>query len=387
MIAELAVDLAAIRANVERLRALVRPARFAAVVKANAYGHGLVPVAHAIAGAVDAFCVYRLDEARTLRDARIDAPVLIVGPVESGELDDALALDVAIPLWDEGGFVRDVARAARNTGRRFPVHAKIDTGVTRLGLDAERAGAAIASYLRDDALDVRGVYTHLAAVEELESAFTLGQMERFERALENVAAPLRERGAIRHVAASAAAMLFPALRLDMVRTGIALYGIWPSEATRAAVAGAIELEPALTWTTTLVTVRDVNAGRAVGYGCTFHTSRPSRIAVIPIGYAEGVPRAWSNAGVALVAGRRVPFVGRVCMNMAFLDVTGVPGAQPGARVTLLGRDGAERIDPNEAAANAGTIGYELVARLPLDLPRRFVETASLQTNEPASTLT
>jgi alanine racemase len=255
------------------------------------------------------------------------------------------------------------------------VHAKIDTGVTRLGLDAAAAPAALAAMLDDPALAFEGVFTHLAAAEELESAFTLAQLERFSAALAPVAPALAARGAVRHAAASAAAMLFPKLRLDMIRAGIATYGIWPSGETRHAAAHALDLAPALAWTTDLVVVRDVEAGRSVGYGCTFSTARASRIGVLPIGYAEGLPRALSGAGVALVRGRRVPFVGRVCMNMSFVDVTDVPGARTGDRVTLIGRDGVERIDANELAEAAGTIGYELLARLPAELPRRYTRAA------------
>jgi len=375
VIAELTIDLGAVRANAARLRALIRPANLGAVVKANAYGHGLEPVARALATIADGFCVYRADEGLALREAGIEAPILILGPVESRDLAPALAARLGLPLWDDGAFRRDVERVARTAGARFPIHAKIDTGVTRLGLDPTRAPAVLASYLADDALEVRGAYTHLAAAEELESGFTLAQFERFRAACEPVEALLAARGARRHVAASAAAMLYPALRLDLVRAGIALYGIWPSEETRDAVGAALTLEPALTWTTRLVVVRDVEAGRAVGYGCTFRTQRPSRIGVLPIGYAEGLPRALSNRGEALIAGRRVPLVGRVCMNMAFVDVTDVPEARAGATVTLLGADGDERIDPNEMGARAGTIGYEIVARLPRDVPRRYVESA------------
>jgi alanine racemase len=376
VIAELIVDLGAIRTNAERLRAMVRPANLGAVVKADAYGHGLVAVAHALEGVADGFCVYRVDEALTLREAGIGGPILVLGPVDPVDLPAALHGRIGIPLWDDGTFRADVARTAQAAGWRFPVHAKIDTGVTRLGLDVLRAPAVLASYLADDALEVRGAYTHIAAAEELESAYTLGQVERFRAALAPVEADLSARGARRHAAASAAAMLFPALRFDLVRAGIALYGIWPSAETRAAVDGAIDLEPALTWTTRLVVVREVEAGRSVGYGCTFTTERPSRIGVLPIGYAEGLPRALSNAGEVLVCGKRVPIVGRVCMNMAFVDVTGVPDARPGTRVTLLGGDGDERIDPNDMAAWAGTIGYEIVARLPANVPRRYVESAA-----------
>jgi alanine racemase len=251
------------------------------------------------------------------------------------------------------------------------VHAKIDTGVTRLGLDASAAPAALAAYLTNPALELAGAFTHLAAAEELESAYTLAQLERFTRAMEPLASTLAARGVVRHAAASAAAMLFPKLRLDMIRAGIATYGIWPSSETRHAVVHALELEPALGWTTDLVVVRDVEAGRSVGYGCTYRATRPSRIGVLPIGYAEGLPRALSGTGTALVGGRRVPFVGRICMNMSFIDVTDVPNVRTGARVTLLGRDGDVRIGANDLADAAGTIGYEILARLPSEMPRVY----------------
>ena len=372
---ELTIDLGAVRANVARLAALAAPARYAAVVKANAYGHGLAPVAKALANSVAAFCVYRADEAVALRDAGISKPILVLGPLASDELEAAIDADAAIALWSDGAFLRDVEKHATQNGRAVRVHAKIDTGVTRLGLDASAAPAALASYLANPSLELAGVFTHLAAAEELESAYTLAQLERFTHAIDPVASELAARGVLRHAAASAAAMLFPRLRLDMVRAGIATYGIWPSSETRHAVAHALELEPALSWTTDLVVVRDVEAGRSVGYGCTFHTSRPSRIGVLPIGYAEGLPRALSGNGTALVGGRRVPFVGRICMNMSFVDVTDVPNVRTGARVTLVGRDGNERIGANDLAEAAGTIGYEILARLPMEMPRVYVEDA------------
>ncbi len=373
---EITVAAAALRTNVRRLRALAAPARYAAVVKGNAYGHGLVSTARALEPVVDALCVYRADEAVTLRGAGVAVPLLVLGPVEVRELDAVHATGAALTLWSEGAFRRELARVALRRGAPFPVHAKIDTGVTRLGLPAQRAARALGDYLAASELELLGVYTHLAAVEELESTYTLAQLERFEAALAPAASELARRGVLRHAAASAAAMLFPHLRLDMIRAGIATYGIWPSAKTRLAAGGRIELEPALAWTTQLVVIREVDAGQAVGYGCSFVTARPSRIGVLPIGYAEGLPRALSNAGTALVGGRRVPFVGRICMNMSFIDVTDVGSSTTGSRVTLIGRDGAESQDANELAAAAGTIGYELVARLPADIPRRSVEAST-----------
>ncbi|HMD03506.1 MAG TPA: alanine racemase, partial [Candidatus Baltobacteraceae bacterium] len=227
MIAALGIDTGALRRNAERLATLVEPARFAAVVKANAYGHGLVAVARALQGVADMFCVYRGDEALALREAGVAEPILVLGPIAPRELAGVAAARAAITLWDEGTFARDAARVARGSGEPFAVHAKVDTGVARLGLPPERAADAIARYAREPAFALRGVYTHLAAAEELESAFTLDQLARFESALQPLEGALRAGGVVRHAAASAAAMLFPALRLDLVRVGIALYGIWP----------------------------------------------------------------------------------------------------------------------------------------------------------------
>jgi len=375
VIAELRIDTGALRRNAARFATLVAPARLGAVVKANGYGHGLVPVARALEDVAARILVYSGDEALALRAAGNGAELLVLGPVEPASLAALHQANVAITLWDEGTFARDIARVGAALGRPFDVHAKIDTGVTRLGLDPARAAAALEAYLRDPALRLGGVYTHLAAAEELESQFTLQQLATFEAALAPIDSELRARGVLRHAAATAAAILFPKLRLDLVRIGIGLYGIWPSPETEAAASGMLELEPALSWTSELVVVRDVEAGRSVGYGCTFHTARPSRIAVVPIGYAEGIPRALSNRGAMLVNGRRAPIVGRVCMDMSFLDVTDVPQAQPGSRVTLIGRDGTASISANEFGEWADTIGYEIVARLPEAIPRRYVVTS------------
>ncbi len=371
ILAQVDVDLGAIAGNVARLRALAAPAQYMAVVKANAYGHGLTRVAQALDGRVDAFGVYRADEALAIREAGVAAAVLVLGPVEPADLEPLHAADVAIALWDVAGFRADAARVARARGKPFAVHVKIETGVTRLGLSVTTAARAIAELLDDVTIRLDGVFTHLAAVEELESAFTLTQLERFETAIEPVAAALRARATRLHAAASAALMLLPRARLDLVRAGIATYGIWPSAATRSALTQPLELTPALAWRTKLVVVRDVAAETPVGYGCTFETTRPSRIGVLPIGYAEGIPRAASNRGAVLVGGRRAPIVGRVCMNMTMIDVTDVPGAHPGQSVTLIGRDGDALLGADDWGEWAGTIGYEIVARLPAELRRTY----------------
>ncbi len=370
-LAALEIDLGALRRNAARLRELSAPARFAAVLKANAYGHGLARVARALAYDVDALCVYRAEEAFEIREAGVAAPIIVLGPVDADELAALHAHGVAISLWDSGSYRDDVVAAARRRGTPFAVHAKIETGLTRLGIDPLRAAPALAAYAGEPALRLEGAYTHLAAVEELESSYTLLQLRRFEDALRPVAALLAEQGTKRHAAASAAAMLFPRARLDLVRVGIAAYGLWPSAQTRAALVQPLVLEPVLAWRAPLVLVRDVPAGTPVGYGCTFTTVRPSRIGVLPIGYAEGIPRAVSNRGQVLVGGVRVPIVGRVCMNMTFVDVTDVPDAHAGQAATLIGPDGDAAISADEWADWADTINYEIVARLPAEIPRIY----------------
>jgi alanine racemase len=371
VLAELRIDLDAIRANVAALTALVAPARVAGVIKANAYGHGLVAVGRAIAPAVDRLCVYELAEAVALRDAGVRSRIHVLGPIAPADLETAHAAGVEVTLWDRGGYAAQLAAVARRGGGPIGVQAKIDTGVTRLGLAAADGPAALRRYAAQSEFGLAGVFSHLAAAEELDSRFTRDQLAVFERATAGFDA-----GVERHIAASAAAMLWPQTRLGAIRAGIAMYGIWPSGPTEAIMRERrLTLLPALSWETQIVAVHAVPAETSVGYGCTYRTTRASRIAVLPIGYAEGLPRSISNRGFVLVAGQRVPIVGRVCMNMAFIDVTDVPRAVPSARVTLIGCDGAARIDAEEAAAWAGTIGYELVTRLPAHVPRRYVAAA------------
>jgi alanine racemase len=247
------------------------------------------------------------------------------------------------------------------------VHAKIDTGVVRLGVPPADAPAVLEQYVATPELELAGAFTHLAAAEEIDSTFTLEQLTRFHLATQKLGARVE-----RHAAATAAAILWPEARLDAVRCGIGLYGIWPSAESETLMRDrGLVLEPALSWRTRIVALHDVEPGTTVGYGRTWRAERPTRIATLPIGYAEGLPRSAGNAAQALVRGTRVPVVGRICMNMAFLDVTDVPGAATGDPVTLIGSDGGVRITAEELAAACGTIGYEIVARLPADVPRTY----------------
>ena len=368
MIAELQVDLGAIVRNVDALADLVAPARLVPVIKANAYGLGLVGVARALAGRVPRLAVYELDEALALRGAGVDAAIHVLGPIPAAALGVAHGAGVELTLWNGGTYIDDAAAAARQGGAPFRVHAKIDTGVARLGMRVADAPARIRAYDARPELELVGVCSHLAAAEELDSTFTREQLDAFDAATNGIAPEVE-----RHLAATAAAMLWPETRLDSVRTGIGIYGLWPSPQTeRSMLDRGFALEPALAWRTQLVLVHDVPAHTPVGYGCAYHTKRPSRIGVLPIGYAEGLARNAGERAEVLVAGRRCRLIGRVCMNMAFVDCTEAPDARAGSTVTLIGRDGGESIGADELAAATGTIAYETVARLPAHAPRTYL---------------
>lgn len=374
MIGHIRVSLDAITHNARALRDLVAPARAAFVVKGNAYGHGIVEVARAIEPFAHRLCVYSLQEAAVLRDAGITRPVFVMGPVASQDLDEARARNVEIALWDTRSYLRAIVESARRRGERVPVHVKINTGTNRLGLEPQDTPDAIEDYVRLPEIEIAGVFSHLAAAEELDSPFTLGQLETFNNALQAVDEVLQSKGIhpIRHIAASAAAMLWPQTRLDMVRIGIALYGLWPSPQTRVAMNGAhFDLRPALSLHSSLAAVRSVEPGTSIGYGNSYHAPKRTRIGVVPLGYADGIPRLLSNRGAFLVNGKRCPIVGRVCMNMTMIDLEAAPAAKPGDEVTLLGRQDGSEVAADDWGEWAETINYEIVARLPAELPRLY----------------
>jgi len=374
MIGSVRVSLDALRANAQALRDLVAPAKAAFVVKSNAYGHGLAAVGRAVEPLAHRICVYSIDEAIALRDAGITRPIFVMGPIESANLDEALTRKVEIALWDTHSYLRAVANAAGRRHMRFPVHVKINTGAARLGLEPRDAPDAIEDYARISELDITGVFSHLAAAEELDSPFTSAQVEKFEHVMQFTQPSLERKGIrpIRHIAASAAAMLWPQTRLDMARIGIALYGLWPSAQTRIAMNGAdLELQPALSFGTKLAAVRPVETGTPIGYGCSYHAPKTTRIGIVPLGYADGIPRLLSNRGAFVVGGGRCPIVGRVCMNMTMIDLAQAPEAKPGDPVTLIGSQGAAAVSCDDWAEWAETINYEIVTRLPGDLPRIF----------------
>jgi len=366
-----------------------------AVVKANAYGHGMERIARLAADTgADSFCVHSLDEALRLRRAGLDQEVLIMGHVPLARLEEAVAGGFRLVLYNRESAER-LAAITADGDRRVRVHLKVETGTYRQGIDEDEAGWFVDFLRRHPRVVPEGIYTHFANIEDTtDHGYARRQLERFEAAVEQVrggglAVPLR------HAACSAATLLFPGTHFEMVRLGVSQYGLWPSKETYlsyrlehadadAEAAGADAdpnatanaaggLEPVLTWKTRISQLKDVPAGALVGYGCTYQTTRRSRLAILPIGYADGYSRRLSNQSYVLVGGRRAPVRGRVCMNLTMVDVTDVPGAALEDEVVLIGRQGEGRVTAGQLAGWIGTIHYEVVARIHPELPRLVVE--------------
>jgi alanine racemase len=348
------VDLDALAHNLTHIGELAGPGvKRILVVKADAYGHGAVAIAHhAMRCGVDALGVSTSGEALELRGAGVRAPILILGTVLEEELADCLQNDVQIGLHSMDRL-RRLERLASRQRAPVRVHLKIDTGMGRLGVLPERALELLRAIRQSRRLELAGVMTHIAAADGARADSTRTQLARFEQVL----GPARAEGLLSgwvHCANSAC--LFTGLRplYDAVRPGISAYGVLPPE-----LPGAHDLVPVLALRAQIVYLKDLPSGERVGYDGTWTAQRRTRVATLPLGYNDGLPWRISNAGWALVHGRRVPIIGRVSMDYAMLDVTDVHGVKVGDIATLIGRDGPDEIRVQELARAAGTIPYEI----------------------------
>jgi len=370
----LEIDLAALAANVRAFQGRLGGAKLAAVVKSEAYGHGVAIVAPAaLRAGASWLAVWGASEGIPLRRlVGPDVPILCLGHTPPQDFADAVADDLRLTLYDPSA-IPALARAARAQGRTARVHLKLETGTHRQGLEAEDAVALARAVAAEAGLVLEGISTHYADIEDTtDHGYAESQMARFTEGVERVATA-GTRPTVRHTACSAAAILFPRTHFDMARVGIGLYGLWPSRETlvsaRERGLSGFALSPVMTWKALLAQVKDVPAGGYVGYGRTWRAQRRTRIAVIPVGYFEGYSRALSSRAHVLVRGRRAPVLGRVCMNMFMVDVTDVPGAAAGDVAVLLGRDGEETVSAEALAGWAGTIHYEITTRVNPLLPR------------------
>lgn len=356
------VDLDALVKNLRHMRRRAAPAGILAIVKAGAYGHGAAPVARALeAEGVDWLGVALVEEGADLRRAGIEGPVLVLGVAQR----EQLALFRRYRLTPTVSSLDQLEMWTGWTAQapwRQPIHLKIDTGMTRLGLGMEQAAAALDRIRSSPGLELAGFLSHLADADLLDSPHNPEQVARFDALCQLLTAEERQRVLV-HLGNSAGALHHPATRRGVARLGLALYGLDPSEREP-------DLEPVMSVRARIVLLRDVPAGTALGYGGRRVTTRPSRIAVVPVGYADGYSWRLSDRAEVLVGGRRAPVAGSVSMDMTLIDVTGHDAAL-GDSVTLLGRQSDEVITAAELARIAGTLPYEFLCLLGLRLTRRY----------------
>ena len=355
------VDLGAIAANTAVLRRATLPApHMLAVVKANAYGHGLAQVAKtALLHGADWLGVAIPEEGERLREAGVEAPILVLGAVTERGAEASVRNRLTQAVFDPAR-VRMLEEAAARLNMTADMHLKCDTGMGRIGVRTEHELQAVLDALKA-APHVRltGAFTHFADADGDSDAYSLRQIDAFNRLT-----ALLPKGLLIHAAASAASLRYPQARYSMTRQGISLYGCAP-------VPEAPELKPALSWHTEIVYVKDLPAGACVSYGCTYKAEKDMRVATLPVGYGDGYHRALSGKAFVLIGGKRCPVIGRVCMDQIMADVTDVPEEKLylGAPAVLLGRQENEEITADELASWAGTISYEMLlaatARVPI----------------------
>lgn len=358
------VDLKAIRHNIEEIQKCVRGgAKFCAVVKANAYGHGAVAVARtAVEAGADYLAVAILEEALELRSAGFCEPVLILGHTPLEQSARIVAHDITQTVSSLEAAAALSQEAARQK-RTVKVHLKIDTGMGRIGVRPEEAGSVAARIAALPGVLLEGVFSHFASSDSADKRAAKEQLARFALALRCIEAA-GVRIAIRHIANSAAILEMPEAHFDMVRAGIIVYGLWPSEE----VARSVALRPALRLKARVSYVKALPAGEAISYGGMFRTARASRIATLPIGYADGYTRLLSGKAKAEVNGRLAPVVGRICMDQCMLDVSDVGEVRVGDEVTLLG---GALVGAEDLARLLGTIHYEVVCMVGARVPRVY----------------
>jgi len=360
------VDLDALSHNLRALRAHAG-VPVMAVVKANAYGHGLVPVArHLQAQGVEQLGVAFLEEGMALRRAGVTVPILVMGGIFGPQAAQLIAEDLEITV-SSIDKLRQVEAAAESLGRKATIHLKIDTGMERIGVHSYHAGPFIEAAVASKWCTVKGVYSHLACADDPSSPMTGRQLNKFLEACAHftrLGAPMP----IRHLANSGGVLHFPGTCLDMVRPGIALYGVLPDPASQATV----DLRPALSLVSKVVYFKVVPAGNPVSYGATWAPGVDTRVVTVPIGYGDGFPRSLSNRGQVLVRGQRHAIVGRICMDQFMADIGPQGTAYNEDAVVLIGRQGDQAITCEDVALAAGTIPYEILVGLNERIPREYV---------------
>lgn len=368
-ISSIHIDLDALAHNMQAIRRHIGPeVAIFSVVKANAYGHGAVGCARAaLAAGAAALCVVRLEEAIELRKAGITAPILNISYAHAGEMEAALRWDItATPIHFE--TAQALSAQAEASGRRARVHVKVDTGLGRYGLLPEETLPFLNSLRGLPGLEVEGIFTHFATSDEADQTYARQQLASFQEVLA-AASAAGHRFRYRHAANSAGTLYLPDAHFDAVRPGLITYGMCPSTELPC----PIDLRPILTLKSRLARVRTLPAGASIGYGRSYITKEPTQVGLVIIGYGDGYRRALGNKAEVLVAGQRVPMIGRVSMDHIVVNLNTVPQAREGDEVILIGQQGKASLTADDVAAWLGTINYEVTTGLLPRLPRLYYQ--------------
>ena len=364
------VNLRAIRENLRHIREKAGEGiKVMAVIKADGYGHGAVEVGKAVCKDVDYFGVATIEEAVELRQAGIHVPVMVLGYTSPSQYPLNIRYDVEQTIYTME-MARGISEEAGRKGKTARVHIALDTGMTRIGVSPDERGQAFVQEVQAlPHLEITGLFSHFSCADMEDKTYSEQQMERFDHFVD-----LLEENQIhipmKHLCNSAGIMEFDHHRFDMVRAGIILYGLYPSDEVDQ---GALALTPAMSWKSHVVNIMEPELHRGVSYGATYVTDRPCRIATVSIGYADGYPRSLSNKGWMLIRGRKAPIVGRVCMDQTMVDITDIPDVQMEDVVTLIGTDGEERISVEDMADLSGSFNYEFVCDVGQRVKRVYVD--------------
>ncbi len=370
------IDRKAFFHNVEEFRKRLGSTEMMAVIKANAYGHGLLPVARlAEEAGIGWFGVNSVEEGLTLRQAGFKQKILILGYVPLALAGEVVRAELRTVVYNLENLLA-LEKEARRQKKPVFIHLKIETGTNRQGIALKKLSSFLVRLRMSEWLKFEGLSSHFANVEDTtDDSYPMYQLNNFREAIK-----ICEKNGwdipVKHMACSAAAILFPETYFNLARVGIGLYGLWPSRETlvscRQRGQEPLKLKPVLSWRARVAQIKSVPVGAYIGYGCTYRTTRPTCLAIIPVGYYDGYDRSLSNASYVLIKGKRAPLRGRVCMNFIMVDITDIPGVALEDRVTLLGVDGREKITADQLASLAGTISYEIVTRLNPAIPRFIV---------------
>lgn len=365
------IDLDAIVENMVNMKKnLASETKMIGVIKTNGYGHGSVPIARVLEPLdfMFGFAVATFEEACTLREAGITKPLLILGytfPYSYEEMAEK-KIRPAVFRYD---MIEQLDKAGRKAGKPVKVHIKVDTGMSRIGITPDESGLEfVRTLMEKEGIEIEGIFTHFAKADEADKTNAKIQLEMFRKFIAMIEERLNLRIPIKHCSNSAGILELPEANMDVVRAGITLYGLYPSDEVKKDI---VPLRPALSLYSEVVYCKTIHEGQSVSYGGTFTAKEDMRIATIPLGYGDGYPRSLSGKGYVLIRGRKAPILGRVCMDQFMVDVTKIPEVTEGDRVTLIGYDGEEHISAELLGELSGRFNYELVCDLGQRIPRLY----------------